>query len=119
MTRKFLFAFIYLIALTGCETALEQPVTNKTVQLLAPANNVVSGETNQTFYWEILGDATQYQLQVVSPGFDSIVKLIVDTTISNNQFTQTLGQGRFQWRVKALNNSSSTSFSEAWNLIIE
>ena len=105
--------------LTSCEEALETPIDTYNVTLLAPANNVVSDETDQTFYWEKLDNATQYQLQVVTPKFDSIVKLIVDTTISANQFTQILEQGSFQWRVKAQNNSTTTSFSQAWNLTIQ
>ncbi|HYC28036.1 MAG TPA: hypothetical protein VEB42_04455, partial [Chitinophagaceae bacterium] len=58
--------------------------------MLAPANGVSSTDTLQTFYWELANGATQYELQVVSPGFDSIVQLIADTTTARNRVTMPL-----------------------------
>lgn len=103
----------------ACEEAVESPLTDKKVILLSPANKVISPDTLQLFYWENLDNATQYQLQIVSPGFDSIVRLTVDTVIGRNQFQQELRRDNYQWRVKALNNSTESAYSDAWNLTIQ
>lgn len=110
---------IVLLMANACEEAVETPVTDKKVKLLSPANQVVSADTVQLFYWEPLENATQYQLQIVSPNFDSIVRLTVDTVIDKNQFQQQLRRDKYQWRVKALNNATSGTFSDTWNLTIQ
>jgi outer membrane protein assembly factor BamB len=108
-----------LLVVSGCEEALERPLTGQRVTLLSPVNNLATTDTTQTFYWEKLNDALQYQLQIVSPRFDSIVRLINDTIISTNRFVLDMDTGRFQWRVKALNNSSESDNSDIWNLKIQ
>lgn len=95
----------------GCETALEMPLDKSRVILLAPKDSFSTDVKRQTFYWEKVDGASQYQLQIVSPGFSSIEQLIEDTAINSNQFTTDLGEGIFEWRVRALNYSSASDFS--------
>jgi hypothetical protein len=102
----------------GCAEIIEKSLTNEQVMLSAPANNVASSDSLQTFYWQKLDGATSYQLQVVSPNFDSIVKLIADTTVNTNMFPISLDTGQYQWKVRAFNASSTTLFSGPWTLTI-
>lgn len=111
--------FALIIVLAACETALESELTTRRVRLQAPANNLVTTDSVHTFYWELLEGATRYQLQVVSPRFDSVARLGVDTIISRNQFSQTLRKGSYQWRVRAFNGGSSSAFSDTFSLIIQ
>jgi len=121
MTIKGILITTILILLfgAGCEEVLETDLTGKKVVLLAPVNNLITSDTLQTFYCEKLDGAGRYQLQVMSPRFDSIVHLIVDTPVTNNTFILDLNINTYQWRVKAINNSSSSDFSETWNLKIQ
>jgi hypothetical protein len=102
----------------ACEEALEISLIGKKPTLLAPVNNLNTIDTLQTFYWQKLDGATKYQLQIVSPKFDSIVRLINDTMILQNTFTKDMDTGTYQWRVKAINNGSESGFSDPWNLKI-
>jgi hypothetical protein len=107
-----------LLLLFGCAEVIETPLTGRKVTLFSPANNLITTDTSQTFYWEKLNDATKYELQVVSPRFDSIARLLIDTLTTKNTFLLSLNIGNYQWRVKALNNSTESYNSDIWNLKI-
>lgn len=110
---------VIFVLLTGCEEALEKTVEGKKVMLLAPTNNLVSTDTKQTFYWEPLDGAIKYQLQVVSPRFDSIVKLIADTPVIKNNLLLQLTPGVYQWRVRASSVSTVSDYSEMRKITIQ
>ena len=117
MKKKCLIILI-VICLISCDETLEFSLIGKKVTLLAPVNNLNTTDSVHTFYWEKLNGAVQYQLQIVSPRFDSIVRLVDDTIITNNTFHTELDKGTYQWRVKALNNSTQSDNSDIWNLKI-
>jgi hypothetical protein len=110
---------LVILSFAGCDTALEKNLSGKKVTLLAPVNNLITTDTLQTFYWELLDGATNYQIQVVTPRFDSIVRLIADTTTAKNIFLIDLDVNSYQWRVRAHNNSSSSEAGEIRNLKIQ
>lgn len=117
-TRNIAVYALIFILFQQCDTALERDLRGHKVILLSPVNNVSSTEVHQIFYWETLNGAQKYQLQVVSPKFDSIVTLIADTTLINNRITILMPAGSFQWRVRGINNSTQSDFSDKWNLLI-
>ena len=108
-----------ILLLCGCEEALETSLVDKKVVLLAPANNLVTTNTEQTFYWETVNGATKYQLTVVTPNFASIAKLVADTLVTKNNFAMTLTPGVYQWRVRAVNNSTQSAYSDEWKFTIQ
>lgn len=114
-----LITLLTLITWVSCEEALERNISDKKVTLLAPANNMITNDTLHTFYWNTLEGASQYRLQVVSPRFDSIVRLIADTPLLRNTFIIDLNTGDYQWRVKAQNSAYSSELSDTWNLKIQ
>jgi len=103
----------------ACEEALERSLTNAEVQLVAPVNNLVTQDSVHTFFWEELEGATQFELQIVSPGFDSIARFVVDTTLTRNRFTMELDSGEHEWRVRARNNSTVSPYSAPRRLTVE
>jgi hypothetical protein len=110
-TAIYIVIFFATVIIIGCEDFFEQDLSEKSVTLVAPSNGVITDISVQTFWWEELDGAFEYQLQVVSTGFDSIVQLVLDTTITGTQFQQSLYPGAFQWRVRALNGSSMSPFT--------
>ncbi|TMI63066.1 MAG: hypothetical protein E6H07_16855 [Bacteroidetes bacterium] len=113
--------FLILLALIffSCVAAYEIDISRRKVVLLAPVNNLSTTEPMHTFYWALVDGAGQYQLQIVSPRFDSIVRLVVDTTLDRNTFPIVLAIGTYQWRVRAKNSAYNSEFSDVWNLIIQ
>lgn len=63
------------------------------------------------FWWDKVEDALQYRLQVVSPKFDSATVMVADTVVKGDKLSLTLSPGNYQWRIRAENGSSETSYS--------
>jgi hypothetical protein len=118
LIKHFVVFVSSLSILTGCETAFEPDLRDKQVTLISPVNNISTTDTIQTFYWEILDGATEYQLQIVSPRFDSVARLIEDTITGKNTFLIDLDTNNYQWRVRAINSSTFSDYSEIRKLHI-
>ena len=112
---------VLCIVVCSCESTItEKSLTADTVILSAPVDNLNTSDSIPTFYWETLASATKYQLQIVSPIFDSIVKVYADTAIVQNLFPFALNKGKkYQWRVKAKNNSTESQYSQIRTITIQ
>src|SRR5579859_1802765 len=113
MSRKLLlfFAATSVLFIIGCNDFIEINISKKTVNILAPGNGALLSSPSVTFWWDSVPGATKYELQVVSPSFKSIQYLSVDSFVTGKVFIYTLAPGKYQWRIRALNNSSTTNFS--------
>ncbi|WP_205511080.1 hypothetical protein [Longitalea arenae] len=118
-TKGLILLGVLLTGLNSCEEVLERSLVDKTVVLQAPVNNGVPADSAVSFYWEELEGATEYQLQVVAPRFDSLIKVVADTPVTGQLLVLELDRGVYQWRVRAKNNSTVSNYSEAWNLTIQ
>ena len=94
----------------SCEDIIEKNITDKELIVIAPGNNIRTSFSTQTFWWEYMDGALKYTLQVVSPSFAAVEKVVLDTTITLNKFTFNLFPGNFEWRVGAQNGSYITPF---------
>lgn len=113
-----LLVFSASILIYSCEDFIEVELSGKSVTVLAPANNTISSSYNQLFKWEDLKGAEKYQLQIVKPNFSAITQFVLDTTTTSTQFAYTLLPGNYQWRLRAMNNSSVTEY-QTFNLTID
>jgi hypothetical protein len=114
-----LFTLLLLTAiLSSCKEFIEPSISKRTVNLNAPADNYQSTSYNINFWWDGVDDALYYRLQVVSPKFDAIGNLVLDTLIRGTKFLQTLDPGTYQWRVRAENGSTQTAYTDPRNLVI-
>ena len=100
-----LFAGVY-----SCDDFIEKDLSKKSITILSPANNYTATSYTQLFWWEEVKGAEEYNLQIVKPSFANTQQLIVDTMVHSNQFSFTLQPGSYQWRLRALNNSSHTDY---------
>lgn len=109
----------FLLLLISCSEIIEPDLEGTEVELLAPADSVMMTTQTQLFWWEELEKIVDvYNIQIVSPSFDSIVTLIADEDITDSdKFEITLAPGIYEWTVIA-RNSNSQSQSEIRRLII-
>jgi hypothetical protein len=105
------FLIPILLSVHGCAEAFEKSLDNENVVLVSPSDSVNVYDSAEIFYWQPIESSTGYELQIVTPNFDSAATLVADTTVLSNTFPLTLDSGRYQWRVRAFNNSSTTVFS--------
>src|SRR5690349_16647268 len=88
--------------LNSCTRDIIEPdLSKETVTLLAPANGYETTMLTNLFWWDAVKNAEKYNLQIVTTGFSSIQRLMLDTNLTANKFQFTLPPGIFEWRVKA------------------
>jgi hypothetical protein len=97
---------------------MEPDISNSTVNLISPADCTHTPTMTNTFWWDYVEDAEGYNLTIVSPGFDSISRLVIDTNMATNKFIYSLSPGNYQWAVYAYNASSST-LASVFTIIID
>jgi hypothetical protein len=114
-----LLAGLMLLTVLHCKEVFEKSLDKVTMTLSAPTDRAVADSGTQYFSWQSMDSGVTYELQLVSPGFDSISRLVADTTIQVTLFPYLLGPGRYQWRVRAFNSSSTTIFSNSRSLTIQ
>jgi hypothetical protein len=103
------------MVLVSCNDVFDKDIENNKVQLYSPSNNVTIGANTVLFKWNKMEGATKYRLEVVSSSFTSISSVIVDTIITNTQFSKSLTKGNYQWTVTAINNTAK-AYSDTFNL---
>lgn len=102
--------FVIAISICSCKDVFEEDLAKKTVTINSPQNALQTTNLTQTFWWEPVEGAIKYNLQIVSPTFLNIQKLVLDTNVTICKFEYTLNPGLYEWRVKAFNSSSYTPY---------
>ena len=116
--RLFRFAMVGISMFNmSCSTFFETDIESDIVVLLAPADSLRTSMFKHTFWWNHVDDADNYTLQIVSPGFYNIRKLVLDTSITDNHTQYTLYPDTFEWRVRANNSAYSTPFTTNYLII--
>ena len=112
-----LIGVLITVVSQSCDDILVPDISKDTVQLKSPADSLVTDIQTHIFWWNELEDASGYNLQVVSPGYQSINALIMDTNVISNQFTLSLSEGIFEWSVTGYNDAY-VSMGDTFRLII-
>ena len=106
-----LMIFSSLLTAVSCEDIFEEDITDNEIFLLAPAAGVtVRPDSILTFAWDFIEGASEYQIQVVEPSFESAGLLLLDSFTVSNKINFELPPGRYEWAVRGLNNGYSTAF---------
>ncbi|WP_426672086.1 hypothetical protein ACPPVU_12725 [Mucilaginibacter sp. McL0603] len=122
--KPYLFACLILTSLvdlclfSSCDAIIEPSISKKTVQLQAPTDQYQSTSYTVNFWWNEVGNALSYHLQVVTPNFAAPGSLVLDTMVKKNTFSFNLTPGSYQWRVMAENGSSQTVFTNPRNFTV-
>ena len=107
---KTFIIFSTMMAFQCCKDMLVNDISDERVETCAPSDNVTITNSTVTFWWNDVEDATSYVVQVVSPSFENTHQLWLDTTLSANKVTFPLTPGKYEWRIKAINDISETKY---------
>lgn len=112
MKRFYNFIFYVLIILvhSSCTDIFEPSIEDEELTIIAPADSAGSQTYKVLFWWNPLDNALKYNLQIVSPSFNNIGKLVVDTMVATTKFSYTLDPGTYQWRIRGENGSTRTAY---------
>ncbi len=111
MMRKMLSLGILIQIMYSCVLFEEPNVEEEWVEVIVPRDSLRTEIATQLFYWNEVSGAVDYELQLVTPTFERIDRFLLDTLVQGDKFTFTLAPGTYQWRIRALNFSSSTGFT--------
>lgn len=112
----------------GCEEILLIPdISNATVKLVGPSNNVEVPAGDLSFNWEYIEDAEAFRIQIATPNFtevkqvvlDTLLPVVIDSIIPVTKTNKVLNAGKYQWRVKAINSGYETSYTTHNLTVIE
>jgi len=112
-TLNTMLGIILIATMAGCDSFFEDDISNRTVELVSPADQVETDILTQTFYWDAVKGASSYRLQVVTPSFANAENLVLDTLVSDNKYTYTLFPAKFEWRVRAENSVYQSGWSSS------
>lgn len=115
---KYSIALASLLAIVSCTEFQEPNLEVQEIEILLPRDSLESGYFNQHFYWYPLDDANGYEVQIAEPNFSEILSLTLDTVLEATEFRYTLRPGEYEWRIRAYNSSSYTSY-QSRTLIID
>ena len=108
---RYTFFVLILFAISCEEIIMEQDISNEKVLLLAPSNNAILTAGTGSFNWDAVKGADKYRLQIAIPNFTAANQMVLDTLISNTNFSKNLTVNTYQWRVKAINSAYETAYS--------
>lgn len=111
---KYILAFS-LVVLTACEGVItEEDISDIEVRLLSPTNNAEISTNLVRFDWREVEGARSYNIQIATPSFGSPDQFLLDTQVDSlTTYEFELTEGRYQWRVKAMNEGYETRYSRA------
>lgn len=88
-----------------------EDISNETVNLLAPANNVTLTEGTVNFSWDNVPNADSYIIQIAQPDFDNTVEIIENESTTSTNFAVNMTANDYEWRIKATNAISETDYT--------
>lgn len=110
--KKLYYLFILSVILLNCDDIIDEvDITNDTISILAPTDGITLTDTNVTFSWSPVDGADMYKLQIATPDFANATGIILDSTITNTAFIQSLNSGDYEWRIRGENTNYQTPFT--------
>lgn len=116
---KKIVAVVLVMFCGACGDILEEPdISNSQVEVFAPLDNTVLTTNAVNFNWDVVLDARSYRVQVAQPDFENTQQLVLDSVIALDSLgnvpttvQQTLLNGNYAWRVKAINGGFETAYT--------
>lgn len=112
------FCFLATI-LVQCKSIIAEDISSEQISTILPTQDNVITSNSVNFKWTDVGFADQYQIQIVTPTFTSPTAYIIDSLVVSTDIDFTLTPNDYQWRVKALNNISETTYTEAVDFTVD
>lgn len=101
---------LVLLSFNGCKDVIVTDITKKEVTVISPADQLQSTNKNQLFWWNKVDQATQYNVQIVTPSFAAPDSIILDTILFVDKFYYSLDTANYQWRIRAENSEYKTDY---------
>lgn len=101
---------LLILLFAQCKDIIEEDLADQAVFMISPPDGDTTTVSTITFWWDYIDGADKYNLQVVSPSFNYVERLILDTNITGNKFQHSLTPGDYEWSVMGFNSASNSRF---------
>jgi hypothetical protein len=108
-SRAFIFLFAMLLS-GACSLIFEEDISTEEVYVIMPVDGTETTVHEQLFWWETIGEALKYNLQIVEGTFTNPHAFVADTNVSGDKFRIDMVPGEYEWRISAWNNYSETDY---------
>lgn len=104
------FVLLSIFVIISCEDIFESDLDGMKVLINTPDDAASIYEGNVVFWWNYIdlneNFNEKYNLIVVSPSFDAISQVVLDTSIASNRFEHEMTKGEYEFMVFAFNGST-------------
>ncbi|WP_320052066.1 hypothetical protein [uncultured Acetobacteroides sp.] len=102
--RLGLLAVISLMcAVTACHDFFEKNIEDNVVLMVSPTDGGSSPIYLQKFIWKPVNGAREYHIQLVTPSFDKLSQIVMDTVVASTNLMVTLTPNKYQMSIYAQN----------------
>ncbi|MEM7185478.1 MAG: hypothetical protein AAF466_02370 [Bacteroidota bacterium] len=109
-----LLASLFAISCEEGGVLFETDITEESVTLLAPTDGAQISSNTVRFDWTELENAGTYEIQIVTPNFESPEQFLVNQLLDSITFLEVpLGIDNYEWRVRGRNSSYESLFATA------
>ena len=116
---RILAVLIIAITCNSCDEIIYVPdISEEIVQIIAPTNAVSVSAGNVNFNWQIVDEATEYQLQIATPNFAQAPEIGEERLTTRTSFDVELVANEYEWGVRAINAAYETVYTTP-SLIVE
>ena len=107
----FLLLILEIVFLSSCKDVFEEDISEDKVNVVAPASAKRFKTREVTFIWNELEGADEYYIEIVTPRYTNIEKIVKDTTIDGTQTSWDFtfpNVGEYEWKIVAKNGGYSS-----------
>tara|TARA_B110000114_G_C14833411_1_gene293612 strand:+ start:159 stop:521 length:363 start_codon:yes stop_codon:yes gene_type:complete len=103
---------IFVYSFTSCSEILSVPnISHERVEILSPSDEATLDELPVTLSWIGVQDASHYRIQIFTPSIEKNERILIDSILTNEFYTDSLLTGELEWRVRAENSSYQSPYS--------
>lgn len=103
--KQFLILLFSLVVLTACEDIFVKDISDKQINIIAPADNIALDKHEVTLVWDELEGAQNYHVIIVSPSLAEVRYYACDSITEDYKLKVTLPNGSYEWSVQATNSA--------------
>jgi len=113
-------AYVYSSFFVPNDSLLNINLSNEIPVLLSPQDSLEVIADSLDFIWVTIEEASSYQIEIAKPDFSNSSNILYTNLLSENNYTWgEFTSGFHQWRVKAINESSESTYATRTFFIIE
>lgn len=103
--KQLTLLLLSLFIFSACEDIFVKDISDKRIDIVAPANGAKVNRNEITLVWEELEGAKDYHVIVVAPSLAKVLYYACDSITEDYKLKISLPNGTYEWFVQASNSA--------------